>query len=440
MSYPQSEALAGIFPRADEYSCTSDRASDYYGLGVRLGIYFIWLQGWIANTMLPSEIGSAATSNTVFILTLFIAMTKDSLRGHLAQIDGLVLMHLCGGATFGVLSIWGYRTRLYVDNGPKAVGYFGSWGTHARVILSFAISIYGLWFWAWGITSGGLRVLGPGDGMEEADPGNPAECSVLYTFLFAKLPINGGIRYFYIVVSAGCAIYFGAMMLVSVLTAWFTIDNLAGKAHQRWSRDADHGVEKSLHRPRYVTGFKQQELTFMHKSLRVMNLTWLLFSAVMVEVTLNFNHLNDVLGGPTNNLSSPGQLLPLLVGAFGFTVTCYQLAQDKLFEKHKRGKLFQRQNFGPETLRSTTGLDRQQQERSIFIRYLVGWLPWLSLLQHFDEELLAHGISRQGTELGSQPTTPGFSGYASSPGLEDPKGYRRAPTVDFVDSPTFSRQ
>lgn len=172
----------------------------------------------------------------------------------------------------------------------------------------------------------------------------------------------------------------------------------------------------------------------MHKTLRWMNLIWLIFSAVMVECTLNFNHINDVLGGPTNNLSSPGQLLPLLVGAIGFTGTCYKLAQDRLFNKEKRGKLLHRRGFGPSTLRSTSGFDRQQQERSRVVRYLVGWLPWLSLLQHFDEELLAQGISRQGTEVESQPATPG---YYASPGIRSPNEYRRAPTVEFVDSPTF---
>lgn len=263
MMNPQTEAVGAIFPRAEEYFCISDRASDYYGLGVRLGIYFTWLQAWVANTMLSSEIGSAANANTVFVLTLFIAMAKDSIRGHLAEVDGLVLMHLCGGATFGILSIWGYRTRLYIDNGPRAVGCFGSWGTHARVILSLAISIYGLWFWTWGIT-GGLRVLGPDDGMEEADPPNSAECSVLYTFFFAKLHAAGGIRYFYIIVCASCLAYFGVMTLASTLTGWFTIEKLAGKVNGRWSNEAQDGDDQSIHRPRYVTGFKKEEYYYRH--------------------------------------------------------------------------------------------------------------------------------------------------------------------------------
>ncbi|KAH7303964.1 hypothetical protein B0I35DRAFT_517099 [Stachybotrys elegans] len=426
-----NEAYGILIPRASEYVCNTDRASDYYGLGVRLGIYLSWFQAWIANTMLPSEIGAAADTNTVFLLTLFVAMAIDSMSGPLAQVDALVLMHLCGGATFGILSIWGYRTRLYIDNGPKAIGLFGSWGTHFRVFISLAISIYGLWFWVWGIT-GGLRSLGPNDGMEGTTPNAP-ECGVVYTFFFARLHAAGGIRYFYIFVCSGCLLYFAAMFFTSLLTAWFHIDVFAGKVHNHWSNEARHEDDGSIHRPRYVTGFNREELAMMHKFLRVMNLIWLVFSAVMVEITLNFNHIDGVLGGPQNNLSSPGQLLPLLVGAVGFASTGYQLVQDKLFNREKRSKIFRRRRFGPRTLRSTTNLDRQQEKRSVFVRYLVGWLPWLSLLQHFDEELLAEGISRQGTGFDSEPATPGLP---LTPAFQRPMEYRRAPTVEFAESTT----
>lgn len=86
--------------------CQTERAPDYYGLGVRLGIYFSWLQGYIANTLLPSEAAGALDANTIFLLTLLVAMINCSRVRMLTQIDGLVLMHLSGGTIFGVLSIW----------------------------------------------------------------------------------------------------------------------------------------------------------------------------------------------------------------------------------------------------------------------------------------------------------------------------------------------
>lgn len=244
----------GLFARASgSTECYSDRASDYYGLGVRLGIYFAWVNAYLAHILLPSGIGSAAGANTVFLLTLFIAMGKDSMRGHLTQVDGLVLMHLCGGATFGVLSIWGYRTRLYKDKGPKAVGFFGSYGTHIRVAISFAISAYGLWYWSYGVI-GGLDPLGPGDGMKSGK--NTEACANVYTFFFAKIRADQGIRFYYIIVCAACSLYFGGMLIASTLAFWFSAERLLGIAGDRWAHTAH--VDTMI-RPRYVTGFNTKE-------------------------------------------------------------------------------------------------------------------------------------------------------------------------------------
>jgi len=242
----------GLTRRDDVIYCHTDRASDYYGLGVRLGIYFAWLQCYVANTLLESEVGMALDTNTIFLLTLFVAMANDSMTHALGQMDGLVLMHLCGGTVFGILTLWGYRTRLYLDYGPKAVGFFGSFGTHIRMVVSLAVSIYGLWFWIYGVT-GGLTAMGPGDG---AEPPNSPECSTLYTFFFAKIPAAGGIRYYYIIVCASCIAYFGAMLVSSVLAAWFSIENLFGSLHHRWANSAN---AHSMARPRYITGFKPNE-------------------------------------------------------------------------------------------------------------------------------------------------------------------------------------
>ncbi|KAH7137304.1 hypothetical protein B0J13DRAFT_677340 [Dactylonectria estremocensis] len=402
-----------ILPRAGGIECQTAVASDYYGLGVRLGIYFTWLQAYIANTLLASSIPSAADTNTIFLLTLLIAMLNDSVSGTLSQVDGLVLMHLCGGTVFGTLSLWGYRTRLYKDNGPVAVRLFGGYGTHIRMLICLAVSTYGAWFWGWGVTGKLDSMTALTDGVQ---PPNPSECSVTYTFFFSKLPITGGIRYYYLIVCACCTAWFGAMMLVSGLAGWFCLENLQGSFRKSW---ADSARADAWSRPRYVTGLKTNELVIMYKVLRVANLAWLIYSIIMVEFTLNFNHIAGVLGGRDGNaLSNPGQLLPFLVGLFGFATTLYALVKEKFFpktvvqlEKTSKGGLL---DTARSLSRTSSGdkargrsLDQQQDKRSLFIRYLVAWMPWLSLLQRFDEELLDHGVSRQGTFLDDRGAVPG---------------------------------
>ncbi len=57
-------------PAPDDYKCESARASDYYGIGVRLGIYFSWLTAWVAQVWLPDEISSALDQNAVFLFAV----------------------------------------------------------------------------------------------------------------------------------------------------------------------------------------------------------------------------------------------------------------------------------------------------------------------------------------------------------------------------------
>ena len=214
---------------------------------MRLGIYFIWLSGYIANTLLPSEFHNASNTNTIFVLTLLIAMANDARTGALSAIDGLVLMHLCGGTVFGVLSIWGYRTRMYHDNGHKAIRMFGGFATHVKMFVSLGVSIFGLWFWLYGVV-GGLQPMGPDDG---ASPPNPPECEPVYTFFFAKISATGPIRYYYIVICSSCIAYFGVQVLVSSLAGWVSIDRvLSFVEFSGWAKN---------NRERYATGLSQKE-------------------------------------------------------------------------------------------------------------------------------------------------------------------------------------
>jgi hypothetical protein len=151
--------LSPLLPRQEpRIHCQTARAPDYYGLGVRLGIYFAWLQAYIANLFLPSEIAGALDTNVIFLFTLLVAMIKCSSVNMLEQIDGLILMHLSGGTIFGILSIWGYRTSLYTLEGPKAIKHFGGFGTHFRLLVTLAISIFGLWFWMFGVSRLGFQI------------------------------------------------------------------------------------------------------------------------------------------------------------------------------------------------------------------------------------------------------------------------------------------
>ena len=211
---------AGATP--GEIVCATDRSSDYYGLGVRLGIYMAWFTGWIANIGLQDEIAGSMDTNSIFLFALIIAMVRCTITNLVSRLDALMLMHLSGGTVFSVISIWGYRTCVYRNEGPRGIRNFGGFGTHLRLLLCMAVSCYGFWFWYYGIM-----------GSLETGPDN---CAQVYTFLFAKLRADGGIRIYYIFICISCMIYFGIMTAVSIVGPLSRICKITWLAKYRFYR------------------------------------------------------------------------------------------------------------------------------------------------------------------------------------------------------------
>ena len=206
-----------------------------------MGLYLTWLTGWVANVSVRDEIGGAMDQNAIFLFALLISMVRCAITALLSQMDGLILMHLMGGSVFSVVSIWGYRTCLYLKQGPTAIRNFGGFSTHMHLLLSLAVSIVGLWFWHTGVVTTSLPTS------TDLDEQNPPECNDLETFFFARLNAREGIRTFFIVICIGCCIYFGTMTLVSFIgpaTRIFKMSFLA-----------KYGFYQTSSRLKYATGF-----------------------------------------------------------------------------------------------------------------------------------------------------------------------------------------
>ena len=209
-----------------DLNCSSEVSNDYYGLGVRLGIYMIWVTSWLANNWVPDEISGALDANSIFLLALLTSIFRGTFShgaNQLRYIDGLILMHLCAGYLFGCFSLWGYRTVWYLQEGRKGIRHFGRVGTHFRLILMAAISAYGIWFWIEGVEDGLAELrYGPKPGEEEGAV--KYACYPLVTFFFTKLRVKGGIRIWYIFITISCTIYFGLMLLIAtverLMLAW----------------------------------------------------------------------------------------------------------------------------------------------------------------------------------------------------------------------------
>jgi hypothetical protein len=149
--------------------------------------------------------------------------------------------------------------------------------------------------------------------------------------------------------------------------------------------------------------------------LSIGNLVWIIWSMVMIEVTLNYNHVANVLG-ENGRIFFPSQLIPMTIGICGFIRVAYlrfeqwrspvdtkpSLAEDPpMPEKQStlpKGKTFFRM-FSPGTYPGPlTKGDREEELKQVFEdsdldpdmegkpawwRYLVAWLPWLQAVNQW---------------------------------------------------------
>ncbi|MCJ1377565.1 hypothetical protein MMC17_000660 [Xylographa soralifera] len=158
--------------------CAVDGNPDFYGLGIRIGIYLQWVTAFLSNHLLREAIDSNLITNTIFLLALFVATAVATADDTVQTSELVVLLHLCSGFLFSILSIWGHRIGTADESNEKI--RFPLIGSFLRLTLATALSAYGVWFWFVG------RPFH-----------QPAGDCASYTFLFARLDIAGDVRYFF---------------------------------------------------------------------------------------------------------------------------------------------------------------------------------------------------------------------------------------------------
>ena len=273
-------------------------------------------------------------TNSIFLSAIGLTVLSYSSIYDINIVDALVLLQLSFGFVFSVMSLWGYRTMYYRKEGPGGVRHFGGWGTHCRLGLCVAISAYSVWFWTRGLAGG----LPHACNMRE-------ECGGLKTFLFGELSVFGDVRTFYAVAGVVLCVYYGAMVVAAAAAALHHL--------HRWVQG-----KETVWEPQQLDesdGLDVRELTVGYVVLSAFNLAWGVFSAVTVELTLNFNHVVGVLGGV--GLMGPGQLLPLFIGSFGFVRICWLLLKEYYIEpRQERARNDESHGEAKHGLRALSGL------------------------------------------------------------------------------------
>lgn len=205
--------------------CALMGVPDLYGTGVRVGIYSSWMASLFANTFLLDEISSALDTNAMFLFAISVAVGSASAERNIRIIDALILLQMAFGFLLSVMTIWGYRTRVYWDKTDdcRQRQEFGGWGTHLRLILVTAISIYGVWFWVYGMPQF----------LPHCDTRRDCGGLVIWLLGYRRLE-DRSVVYFYRSLSVLFSVYYGVMLLMAVLGAFRLMWDLAAKHEDRF--------------------------------------------------------------------------------------------------------------------------------------------------------------------------------------------------------------
>lgn len=105
------QGIPRLSPR--EVSCPGmEGNSDFYGLGIRIGVYLQWFSSWISNTINPSGAAANHDANTIFLTAILIATTVALAGGGIQPVEAYIMLLLSYGFVFTVLSFLGLRLYL----------------------------------------------------------------------------------------------------------------------------------------------------------------------------------------------------------------------------------------------------------------------------------------------------------------------------------------
>lgn len=247
---------------SDIQKCDVDGNGDFYGLGIRVGFYAQWLSTLIVKLFVHKEIPTYRTVNLLLQLAVIVCLVFMSAQHTIHPPEVMIAFWLLVGSPsslqWGLINRSGIVARLF------------------RVALYAALSAFGCWFWFGGV---------------DALPQMPCE-SVAF---LGETTTNGWFRWLGKVVCVG-----GLAACVGVFV-WIAKDYWIRRSYEEAAtHEGKQPKSKAQERP-------QMDIALLAISISVMAL-----SITSIEYLIIDNHLVGV-----NDILEPGQLIPLIVGAFG---------------------------------------------------------------------------------------------------------------------------
>ncbi|KAI1384745.1 uncharacterized protein F4822DRAFT_372353 [Hypoxylon trugodes] len=232
--------------------CVMEGNADFYGIGIRLGLYAQSITTLLVTLFTQEEEGLNRTLNLLLQLAIFAGTLLLTQTGDIHAFEVVIVFWLLVGSLSSL-----------TGDGLMSIDSFSG---VCRLLFYLALSAYGSWFWFVG-----------------ADTMQQPKCTEI--LFFGGSTIDGWFRTF------GKAIAIIGLAVTSGMLVWgVTI----------YAKKRGKGNQRSSHRR------AQTEITLMFLSIAMTVL-----SIVATEYVIRANHLSDV-----DDIFVVGQILAFLVGLF----------------------------------------------------------------------------------------------------------------------------
>ncbi|KAI3572871.1 hypothetical protein IWW34DRAFT_707869 [Fusarium oxysporum f. sp. albedinis] len=261
--------------------CPFPGNSDLYGIGIRIGFYLQWVSTLLTTIFMPTEENVLRILNLLIQSAVLLGLVLLTKEHEIHTIEPVITIWLL----FGALS-------SLSGSGMNPLARFSGF---FRVIIYSAVAGYACWFWFVGLD----ELLKKG-----------LNCEIVA--FFGGVPIDGPFRTFNKVASILGGIICIAFLLWSLVILHRRITETSSIAQT--ARTATTRVE-----------------------LLVLSSSIIALSIAAVEYLITANRITDI-----DNISSVGQLIPLISGIFGLIEVFFTILRKKLYRRHRCWILFGR--------------------------------------------------------------------------------------------------
>lgn len=85
---------------------------EFYGLGIRLGVYLQIISSWVTNSLNDNTIADTHAANSIFLLAIVAAVVNAAKSEDIRPVEVWIMLQICLMFPLTVLGIFGVRTNL----------------------------------------------------------------------------------------------------------------------------------------------------------------------------------------------------------------------------------------------------------------------------------------------------------------------------------------